>query len=556
MVNASAGSGKTRCLIAKIMYILESGTRPKNICAVTFTNKAAEEIKKRLKKYYEINNIQISTIHSMCVRIIKTFPRHTHLRVPFSIYDDSDQLSVIKTIIKSREFPEDPREVLSTISRAKSEATEHELEDNNRVIYEQYQEILKKNNACDFDDLLIYALQCLKQDDCRTYFSNLWKHIMVDEFQDTSVIQYNIIRALYNPGVTQTLFLVGDQNQSIYAFRAARPENMQDFIKTYNPSICYLTYNYRSCPEIIKHANNYLQFGKSMIAKSQVSGKVSMTRFNSREDEAEKIAQALLKMEDYENTAILYRVNSRSLLFEQAFSRYGIPYKVVGSLPFYQRKVIKDLVGYLRAATNPNDIESLARIVNVPKRGFGDTKKERLFLEGRSYVEKVAEDMPAIRSFLDLLNDVKHKSPYDAVQEVLYRTQYRSSLTKDSDLEMIDAFLDILPQFPSVDELVMAATFLERDTGKGVRLMTGHSSKGMEFDRVFVVGIEQGVWPHVMSSDFDEESRLFYVSITRAKKYLNISYSKSRIYRGQIMETEPSNLFTTMYGHLYGKDLL
>jgi DNA helicase-2/ATP-dependent DNA helicase PcrA len=543
VVTASAGSGKTRCLVAKIQYLLDNGTSPGSVCAITFTNKAANEMKERLKPHHSIKDMQISTIHSMCIRIMKEFPQFTPLKVPFSIYDDNDQLSIIKTIMKSRAMLEDPYEMLSAISKAKADQKEKELIDKEKIVYDKYQEILTKNNACDFDDILVYANQCLKQDVCRNHFINKWPHILTDEVQDTSRLQFEIIMAMFDPARTETLYLIGDISQSIYGWRGAYPDNIQDFIKKYNPSVKFLTYNYRSCSEVIAHANTYQQFGKPMVAKTATTGKVSVSVFGSQEDEANKIADALLKMGNYENTAVLYRMNTRSLLFERAFAMKRIPYKVVGDIPFYKRKISKDLMGFLKASANPRDIESLLRIVNVPKRGFGEAKQEKLLTDGWTYLHEMSNEMPSIKSFIELLNAIRNMSPVDAMNEVLFQTNYRNGLIKESDTNMVDALLNIASGFSSIDEMVLASTFLEEDTGNGVKLMTAHASKGLEFDRVFVVGVEDGVWPHARSENIEEEERLYYVAVTRAKKYLNISYSMSRLYRGVPMQMSPSYLF-------------
>lgn len=555
LVNASAGSGKTRCLVAKIRLLLDNGANPQSILAITFTNKAANEMKSRLKENHDIAGMQVSTIHSMCVRIIREFSKYTPLSVPFTIYDVDDQLSVIKTILKARDMGDNPRDVQAEISRAKADRTTYELEGDVATVYKQYQEILIKNNACDFDDLLVYALDCLNYDDCQSRFQKLWKNILVDEVQDTSQIQYEIILRLYDPKKTDTLFCVGDANQSIYAFRGARPDNIEDFIERYHPTVKNLTYNYRSCAQIIEHANDFLQYGNSMISKSGEGGQVSLTMFPSMEEEAEKIAQALQKMRGFENTAVLYRVNARSLQFERTFARYRIPYKVVGDLPFFRRRVVKDLLAMLRAANNRADIESLSRVINVPKRGFGEAKIEKLMLQGRSYAEQIASEMPSVRSFLDLLDDVTGDKPYDALQRLIQGTYYRQTLTKDSDTFMVDALLDVSSEYDSVEDLILASTFLDKDSGRGVQLMTAHASKGLEFDRVFVVGMEEGTWPHKLSVDTEEESRLFYVACTRAKKYLNISCSKSKTFRGSTIECSPSSLFRKTYRKMFGKEM-
>lgn len=563
LVHASAGSGKTRCLITKILRLITSGVNPTNICAITFTNKAANEMKERLKSQCNkpLKDIQVSTIHSLCVRIMKDFIQYTPLNLPFSIYDEADQLSVVKTIVKSRGYEGEPRDYIKAISYIKSicdSEREEEIKeafrnsDNNLdefkflKVYKTYQEILWKNNACDFDDLLIYANVCLKHEECSDYFSDLWHHILVDEFQDTSVIQYKIINQLYNSEKTETLFVVADFNQAIYCWRNANPENINDFIKKYEPTVCNISHNYRCASSIIDHANKFLQFGVPMVSKSSMTGQVSFTVFNSQEEEAEKIADALLRKRDFQNTAILFRVNTRSLLFERAFARRRIPYKVVG-IPYYKRKVSKDLLSFLKAAVNHSDLESLVRIVNVPKRGFGEQKQEKLLHKGWPYLQKMAQEMPKIQSFIYLLDEIKSMSPYDAINEILYRTEYRGTLKRDSDHTMLTSLIDVASGYKTIEELVLASTFLEEDSGYGVKLLTAHASKGLEFETVLVVGLEDGVWPHRFSMNPAEEERLFYVASTRSKKILNISYAKSRLFRGHRIDNKPSTLFLNSF---------
>jgi len=542
LVNASAGSGKTRCLIAKIRYLLDLGEPVQSICAVTFTNRAAKEMKERLKKYHpNATGMQISTIHSMCVRIIREFIHHTPLKSPFSIYDDGDQASVIKTILKARNLKLDPFEVLSEISRAKGEGRDVSL--TLTEIYASYQEILIKNNACDFDDLLLYAAKCLEHQDCKDRFTNLWRNILVDEFQDTSTIQYKIMMSIYDPAKTKTMFVVGDYNQSLYSWRGAKPENLQKYIDENQASVCDLTYNYRSCPEVIHHANKFLQFGKKMIAKSETLGRISFSRFRSQEDESEQIAEALQKAGNYPESVILYRTNARSILFERALAKRRVPYKVVGDLPFYRRKVVKNMLAYLKAAANPSDMESTVRIVNVPKRGFGETRQEKLLKEGRGYLEQESAESFELRKFMSLLDRIKNVPPAVAIQRVIDETQYKRELDKISDHTMLESLINIAQEYKTTEELILASTFLEEDSNNGVKLMTAHASKGLEFDRVFVVGVEEGLWPHALAGDTREEERLYYVACTRARKFLNVSYSQSKMMRGSIVQTSPSYLF-------------
>jgi DNA helicase-2/ATP-dependent DNA helicase PcrA len=552
-VNASAGSGKTRCLTKKIHYLLDSGADPSSIAAMTFTNKAAKEMKDRLKKYGDVEKLQVSTIHSVCVRIIRKYIGHTYLKSPFSIYDGSDQLSVVKTIVKAKELPGDPYDYLSYISRVKSGNIIQAVQDDYKFVLNEYQEILKQNNAVDFDDLLILAYDCLQHEDCKKFYSNLWRHILVDEFQDTNKVQYNVIMSLYDPAVTKTLFFVGDANQSVYGWRGARPENINDFIRDYKANVKYLTYNYRSCSEIIAHANGFQQFGQPMVPKTPITGKISVTAFPSQEEEAEQIAQALLKMGNYNNTAIIYRVNTRSLFFEQTFARYRIPYKVVNDLSFFQRKVSKDLLAALSAANNPDDRTSLARIINTPKRGFGDIKKARLLKEGRPYLESVLDDNPLVKGFMDLLDEVRGKNPSEALALYLHRSKYRENL-KDSDRYMVEALENMVVNFDTVEDLILASSFIQKDSKEGISLITAHGSKGLEFDRVFLVGVEEGLWPHKNAEDIDEEFRLYFVACSRSKIYLNISYSKKRNFKGSPIEIRPSHLFIKSYKHVMGRD--
>jgi DNA helicase-2/ATP-dependent DNA helicase PcrA len=259
--------------------------------------------------------------------------------------------------------------------------------------------------------------------------------------------------------------------------------------------------------------------------------------------------------EVYDTIAILYRVNARSVAFERAFGAYHIPYHIVGDTGFFRRRVSRDLLAYMKCANNPADVESLARIVNVPKRGFGETKKEQLFMEGRPYLEKIASTMTPIENLLTLLDRLKGKRPYDAIKDILDSTEYEKTLTRDSDVPMLETFMSISSGFETVEDLVLYSSMLEEDNKRGVKLMTAHASKGLEFDRVFVVGVEKGVWPHEYSSNTEEEERLFFVASTRGKRYLNLSYSKSTIYRGKVTETYPSYLFTQTYNKIYKKDL-
>lgn len=553
-LNASAGSGKTRCISEKIHLLLDSGADPTSILAITFTNKAANEMRERLGKYCDVKNMQVSTIHSMCVRIIRKYVGYTYLKSPFSIYDGSDQMSVVKTIVKALKLPGDPYDYMGYISRVKSGNTMLNVQDDFKKVLEEYQEILKQNNACDFDDLLILAHDCLQREDCKKFYSNLWRHILVDEFQDTSTIQYKLILSMYDVNITKTMFCVGDANQSIYAFRNARPENINDFIRDYKANAKFLTYNYRSCSEVIAHANGFQQFGQPMVPKTPISGKVSVTEFPSQEEEAEQVAQALLKMGNYNNTAIIYRVNTRSLLFEQTFARYRIPYKVVNDLAFFQRKVSKDLLAALSAANNPEDRTSLARIINNPKRGFGDVKKARLLKEGRPYLESILDEIPMVGDFIKLLDEIKGKSPSVALTEYLNQSGYRKSLEKDSDRYMVEALQNMVINFPTVEELILASSFIEKDSGQGVSLITAHGSKGLEFDRVFLVGLEEGVWPHKNAEDLDEEKRLYYVGISRSRKYLNLSFSRRKMFKGTAIYLRPSQLFCSSYRHIMGSE--
>jgi|GEM_PF-3009467 superfamily I DNA/RNA helicase len=835
-INASAGSGKTRCLIAKIRLLLDSGTKPENICAITFTNKAAKEILDRLSKYTDVSAMQISTIHSMCVKIIKKFLHHTYLKSPFSIYDDSDSESIIRTVIKAMKKDELTVEECSKfISKFKEEGINalQEFNGNEQIFMEilnRYQKILQKNNACDFDDLLVLALNCLKQDDCRYYFTHLWTSILVDEFQDTSTCQYDIIKLLYDPTITKDIFVVGDLNQcvteqtvietengikqfkdfnekdcmircatgsgksgmgnitgryqkfvedfpvitvttkegftltssynhiyfagfnklsmtksfyvyliykkdlgyrigltggmfndftvilnqnlgdalwilgvfkkekeakyheyfysikygiptwafqisyrnlntgyddesikklflnidtrknaqklfdnlflstefphyisqakkinkiesgkltefslakipasnliigmscfiyknntiemdtivslnkdlytgflydidvnhshnfigngivthnSIYGWRSAKPENVQKYIKEFGAQTHWLTYNYRSSPEICTHASKFLQFGPPMVPKIVSPGKVSITVFESFEDEARKITANIFQKgkEYYSETAIIYRMNSRSLFFERELTKANIPHKVVNSLPFYQHKVIKDLLAALKASNNMEDRESLARIINRPKRGFGDAKKEQLLLHGQDYIKEIRKDLPHIDNFLHILEDIKGKRPADAITEYLNRTKYLEIVETDDDRSLIDSLRNIILEYNNVEELLLASTFLEKEKKNGVTLTTAHGAKGLEWKRTFVTSLD--CWPHPNSLDILEENRLYYMAITRAHDFVNISYSKTRPYRGTIIECYPSNLFKKSYKEIYGRD--
>ena len=596
LVLAGAGSGKTRVLTARIAHLVgDMGVPPENILAITFTNKAANEMKERLSAIADTRRMWVSTIHSMCVRILRMYAERRELTQNFSIYSEQERSAVIKQAFKELNFEEESllKSIKWHISNAKmlglspSEyAAQHRAERNVEEavkVYEKYDAHLKQNNALDFDDLLTEARALLASDrDAREYLAGKFRYIHVDEFQDTNAVQFDIVKMLAS--VHGNLFVVGDDDQSIYKFRGANIENILSFEKTFpDAAVIRLEQNYRSTGTILDAANGVISHNKgrkekTLWTENEKGTPVEFHQFNTAYDEAEFIAGDIRrKMQEpgteYRDFAILYRTNAQSRLFEEKFLMANIPYRLVGGINFYSRKEIKDLLAYLKTIDNGRDDLAVRRIINVPKRGIGAATLNKVdaFAQSRgiSFFEALEEapEIPGIgrallkiQPFVHLIHEMRLKlgdlSLKELMEEILDKTGYARELemedTEEADarLENIDELITKIVTYEEgtehpelsgfLEEVALVADIdsLEADDNR-VLLMTLHSAKGLEFPRVYLAGMEDGIFPSYMSiaadteEEIEEERRLCYVGITRAMKDLILTSARFRMVRGE-----------------------
>ena len=603
LILAGAGSGKTRVLTHRIAYLIkEKGVSPENILAITFTNKAAGEMKERLEKMVGYFGFQmwVSTFHSACVRILRRDIDLLGYKRSFTIYDAADQRSLLQEIIKEmnlddKRFP--ARSIQETISRAKNQLYTPEMFDreasgyyNSKVaeIYYRYQERLKANNCLDFDDLIMQTVILFGQSsDILRYYQEKFKYVLVDEYQDTNHAQYMFVKLLTE--VHRNLCVVGDDDQSIYGWRGADINNILDFEKDFpEAKVIKLEQNYRSTKNILAAANEVVRNnrgrkGKALWTENVQGDKVTICLVPSERAEAEFIAGEIKRLQYEENRslnefAVFYRTNAQSRVIEECFIREGISYTIVGTLKFYERREIKDLIAYLRVIVNPADNLSMARIVNVPRRGIGQVTWSRLQGYARdrgitvSQALLEAEDIPnigrtkaAILGFgrnLEVLREQKDKvTVTKMVMDILNFTGYLQELEAEnteealSRIENIQEFLSVTQEYDRRDENNNLENFLETialisevDTyangGGSVVLMTLHTAKGLEFPVVFMAGMEEGVFPHSRSlsnePETEEERRLCYVGMTRAREKLYMTHTRQRILYGNTLINEPS----------------
>jgi len=591
LVIAGAGSGKTKVLTHKIAYLMqEKNIKPWNILAITFTNKAANEMKERVENLVgEVaKDMWIGTFHSICVRILRRYIDRIGFSTSFIIFDSSDQRTLVKQCLKQLNVDDkmfNDRAVLSEISNAKNEMLEPEmykLRTNNELrketiakVYEMYQRKLKDNNAIDFDDIINYAIKVLSENpDVLEYYSDKFQYVLVDEYQDTNKAQFMLISIL--AARHGNITVVGDNDQGIYSFRGADIANILNFEKDFpGTKIIKLEQNYRCTQNILDAANaviknNETKYEKKLWTENGRGGKIFVYRGNDEYDEANFIVENInrLRREEYmkyTDFAVLYRMNSQSRSIEDILRREDIPYKIVGGLKFYERKEIKDIIAYLRLIQNPSDNLSLIRIINEPKRGIGKTSLEnveqvanqtetsmydvikradefglnRVFLNSREFISQIEE----LRSKKD---DIKIS---DLIKETLNKTGYTKALENEDTveaearLENLEEFLTVAIEFEeefadnSLEEFLEGITLSSDiddtdDEEDSITLMTLHSAKGLEFPVVFLVGMEEGIFPGYKSigepKELEEERRLAYVGITRAKQYLFISCAKQR----------------------------
>ncbi len=607
LILAGAGSGKTRVIVHRIAHLLHQGkARPEEIFAVTFTNKAAGEMKSRVAELLGAESIGawVSTFHSLGLRILRVEGERLGYRRGFVIYDDDDQMALIKDLLREenvddRAFP--PRRVLSAISNAKNQLVPPEryeaanLGFGSRTVgrlYGRYQERLKASNAVDFDDLIVLPLRLLENDEeMSRRWSGRCRSLLVDEYQDTNHSQYRLIRALSQ--VHGNVCCVGDEDQSIYRFRGADINNILSFERDFpGTRIIKLEQNYRSTKVILEAAsavvgNNRGRIGKTLWTENQPGPPVELYSATDDVEEAHFVAEAISTPDrEPSDFAILYRTNAQSRLFEEALSRRGIPYLIIGGTRFYERREIKDLIAYLRLLLNPDDEVSWKRIVNVPPReiGKGTTtvideiaqqenrspdQAARLALERSALT---ARGEKALRGFLHLLEDLRgamvEMEAGDFLSHVIERIGYREYLERDepheaeSRLENVDELVAALGEMAGGVEGIQE--FLERTAllsevenvrgAGGVSLMTLHSAKGLEFPIVFLAGMEENLFPHSQSrespDDVEEERRLCYVGMTRAKERLVLTRAVSRRLFGRSQFNEPSRFLEEIPAHL------
>lgn len=600
LVLAGAGSGKTRVLTSRIAYLVEEKeVYPSSILAITFTNKAANEMKERLSRMVDgAEKMWICTIHSMCVRILRQYAERIGYNKNFSIYSDTERNNVVKKSFAECGYDDEKllKNVKFHIANAKTlglspEEYAQKSGDVKNIgdicrVYAAYQAHLKAYNALDFDDLLTQTLRLLETDkDALEYLSGKFRYIHVDEFQDTNRVQYEIVRLLSS--VHGNLFCVGDDDQSIYGWRGAKIENILEFEKDFKGAKVYkLEQNYRSTKNILKLANTVIKnngrrMEKQLWTENGEGAEANYFQAETESDEALYVARTisdLMRGEHYEvsDFAVLMRINALTRSFEQEFSKYNIPFKVFGGFRFYERKEIKDLLAYLRIINNPFDSEAVSRVINVPKRGIGAKTVETLEAHaertGLSVYDAVldVDELPLtagsrqkVKAFGALLKNLVIKGMEESadalVRDVINDSGILSMYADDTDESInkkanIDEFVNSVDEFCKLNKGATLADFLnqvtlssdtdEMDESEYVTLATIHSVKGLEFKTVFVVGMEENIMPVSRAAnsddDLEEERRLMYVAITRAREHLYLTRSKSRYLYGKREMTMPS----------------
>ena len=604
LILAGAGSGKTRVLTHRIAYLIEEkGVNPWNILAITFTNKAAAEMRERVDNLvgFGSESIWVSTFHSMCVRILRRHIALLGYDTNFTIYDTDDQKTLMRDVCKLLQIDTKiykERMLIGTISHAKNEMLtpeEFRLQAGGDFqqkkiadVYEEYEKQLRANNALDFDDLLLKTVQLFQtQRDVLEYYQERFRYIMVDEYQDTNGVQFELVRLLASR--YQNLCVVGDDDQSIYKFRGADIRNILDFEKVFTKAaVIKLEQNYRSTANILNAANavishNHGRKDKTLWTDNEDGDKIAFRQFDTAFDEAEYIVSDIKEHVekgecDYQDNAILYRTNAQSRMFEEKFVTANIPYKIIGGINFYARREIKDILAYLKTVDNGQDDLAVRRIINVPKRGIGLTSINRVqeyaamhekgiyeCLKGADLIPDIGRGVSKLESFVALIEhfkvDAKELTLHELMQEIIDETGYIESIQAESEIEAqarienIDELLNKVVAYEEVceehDEPVTLSGFLEEvalvadidnldENSDYVVLMTLHSAKGLEFPNVYLAGLEDGLFPSYMSitsdnsqAEIEEERRLAYVGITRAKKNLTITSARVRMVRGQ-----------------------
>ncbi len=618
MVIAGPGSGKTRVLTYRIAHLINSGIAPWNILTLTFTNKAAREMKERIEKVVgqRANRMWAGTFHSIFARILRVEAHLIGYPNDFTIYDTDDSKSLVKEIIKTMGL--DPKvynngAVRSRISGAKSNlitpklyAENDDLMSLDRMnrrpmtykIYEKYAARCKRAGAMDFDDLLLQMFRLLYENpnDVRTKYQMQFQYLLVDEFQDTNFLQFEILKLLTEyEGSQQNICIVGDDAQSIYSFRGATIENILQFENSYmNVATYKLEQNYRSTQAIVEAANNLIKFNKNQIQKKiwtdRLDGdKIKLIKVMTDSEEGRRVADGILEQKNRyhlanKEIAILYRTNGQSRIFEEWLRKYNIAYRIYGGTSFYQRKEVKDCLAYMRLTINPNDDEALKRVINYPRRGIGKTTIEQLIQIADDNNVSIWDCLTTIQfngrakqklgKFVQLIQAMQQhaqaENAYNAALFIVRQSGIIDLLKADNSIEgkgrieNVTSLLDGIQEFVEDDEVVAdeaipvdksMASFLQtislmtdqdenKDNVDTVTMMSVHAAKGLEYKSVFVVGLEENLFPSFMSlsspDQIDEERRLFYVAITRAEQYLTLSYANSRYQYGTMRFNDPS----------------
>ena len=626
LILAGAGSGKTRVLTHRVAYLIdECNVNPWNIMAITFTNKAAGEMRERVDKIvgFGAESIWVSTFHSSCVRILRRYADKLGFSNNFTIYDTDDSKTLMKEICKKYQLETTQlkvRQIMGSISKCKDNLVspeEYALATQNDFIkvkiskaYTEYQAALKKNNAMDFDDLIMKTVELFKAcPEVLDSYQERFRYIMVDEYQDTNNAQFELIRLLADK--YRNLCVVGDDDQSIYRFRGANIRNILDFEKVYpDATVIKLEQNYRSTQQILDAANavihnNYGRKEKALWTDEKNGELVHLRQFDTAYDEAEFIASDIGKLKrngklSYDDCAVLYRTNAQSRLIEERFVHEGIPYDIVGGVNFYSRREIKDLLAYLKTIDNGSDDIAVKRIINVPKRGIGATtidyvqnyadERKISFYDALCEADQimaVARSASKLKDFVTMIRAFRTKMKSYSLEELLKDVidtvgymEFLRTLDEDDDSEdndraqNVDELISKIASYEENEEVEQPTLsgFLEEvalvadidkigEDNEKVLLMTLHSAKGLEFEHVYLAGMEEGVFPSYMTlqtedSDpegIEEERRLAYVGITRAKKYLTLCAARRRMVRGETMFNHLSRFVTEIPGNLLDK---
>lgn len=603
LVLAGAGSGKTKVLTERIVNLINNGVSPYNILAITFTNKAAREMRERVYNSIEeeANKIFIGTFHSLGLKIVRENAGVIGYSNNVTILDRDDVNTLIKRFMKELNLDTEHypvKSILNKISFAKNEGLSPEEFDKFAKapldmaackVYKMYESALKRSNSVDFDDLLILPLRIFKKDkSVLEKYQEHFKYILVDEYQDTNMVQYDMCKLLASK--YRNLFVVGDMDQSIYSFRFANYMNVINFEKdNKDAKVIVLDENYRSTNNILNAANDVIKNNKERKEKNLWSSKgdgdkIKYIRCDNEQEEASTVVrltkELLDKGEKPSEIAVLYRTNGQSRVFEEAFLKENIPFKIVGSYFFYNRKEIKDLISYMHLIYNNNDDASLERVINVPRRGIGSKTIERLRSEAsisdKSMFEVVSsgKELGFKNLIIDLTNESKNTDLVGLVDVILDKTGIRKELEEKNDLES-EIRLENLNEFKSIalafqeKGIFSLEEFLEnislvsdkneyKEVDDGINLMTLHSAKGLEFNDVFLVGMEEGIFPHNRSfeseSELEEERRLCYVGITRAKEHLWLMNAKKRTLFGQVSMNFPSRFIKEINSDLIDKE--